>query len=58
MRDISHPTAVEQGLIYCPHNEGIRFHVSIYNTAASKEKKGVLVFLLFSSLAAEHQFWE
>lgn len=39
MRDISHPTAREQGLIYCPDSEGIRLHVSIYNTAASKGKK-------------------
>lgn len=39
MSDISHSTAPEQELIYYPASSGIRLHVSIYNTAASKGKK-------------------
>lgn len=59
MSDISHSTAPEQELIYYPASSGIRLHVSIYNTAASKGKKRrVLVFLLFSVLEAKHHSWK
>lgn len=60
MSDISHSTAPEQELIYYPASSGIRLHVSIYNTAASKgkKKKEVIVFLLFSSLEANYHSWK
>lgn len=63
MSDISHSTAPEQELIYYPASSGIRLRVSIYNSAASKEKnpknkKEAFVFLLFSSLEAKYQFWK
>lgn len=39
MSDISHSAVLEQELIYYPASSGIRLHISIYSTAASKEKE-------------------